>query len=753
MRLCLACFFLSVVNGFIAIAAPRPITPDVPLILVPAPGYEALDALGHADTMVRAWETAPESLRPMLAFFLESPRTRKNLYADRFNDVLRELDFHDIPVVLHIAADGPETAAPVDAVYEWITAHPAVRGVYISDFAFDDYPPVTDDPVWTPPVYRWLNDILKMTVAADRRFFLELGNDDWTRLMAQPWARAFLEALKNAAPHVVVMNDSRGPGHLARIGAMQGLWYEGIAENWGLTLTGESYTAAHFRTPGVSGVNTDASSMPPNLYRAQTLVGASAGATVYRIGESAPLWFGDRLQVWDEVIGPTFAELIELRAIPQKDWLMRDTHVAYRLNSAGDASAYRRNATDLDGVAAPGFLIAGAYGLPRPGQTPEYIPNTGRYGWVPVLRPDAGDDVIAAFDEVVLPGAMLDARDWTARLDSYYPQETPSEVYISRVGRTYYALHTLENDYAPQRFQIPGLPAPVRGIQAERTPQGVRVSWPFREGDLTYTVWRRLPSETRYGIVADDIDRREFLDAGYGEPDVVYYAVTSLTRETETLEGVLNFGDYRLYSAVESRMAETVELRRYETEAISRPMPVPPLDRRNSLNAREDPFAGETNPERRELARQAVDSIRRMADAYDARDVDALVGLYAENYTDVLGRTRESVRVTYETFFSRFRPGPVHWQVRRGAMNADGDFVLTCYLRFTGVELDDPTSRAVGRTVEFPLSPEREVDIVFRASNPAGGAGALAIVATNPPLPNLSDIFGRAVTGAEAPAN
>jgi ketosteroid isomerase-like protein len=233
----------------------------------------------------------------------------------------------------------------------------------------------------------------------------------------------------------------------------------------------------------------------------------------------------------------------------------------------------------------------------------------------------------------------------------------------------------------------------------------------------------------------------------------VFYTVTTLTQDNEPLIGLVNFGDYRMYSTVESRVEESVELRRFETRAVSRPLPDPPLDERNTVTLRSDPFADLRPIDRQRLARMAEDAVQRMQRAFRERDAAALTALYADDYADALGKTRETVRTAFELFFSRFRPGPVHWQARDAQIDADGNVELTGYLRFTGFAYDHPGEAVADRAVEFPLGPSREVTLTFRPSGSAESAqGGLSIVRTDPPLPNLNDLFGRAAIVAAEPS-
>jgi len=718
----------------------EPIPAERPWLIFRAPAPGEGDTLAYADNLKQLWSQIPDSLHPFAACELAGPRTATAGWGDRLKDVVNELQFGDIPTVLSIT-NSPQTAMPLADLRALFEQFAIIRGVHVSGLTFGDYPEfAAADPMGTPPQAAWLASVIDLAAQYSRRVIIELDGLAWIDLMANTRNQPVLDAMRQYPAVVVPMNGQHGPHSVVASSATMGLWLEGSAAQWGIASDSGWYAAAALVEPGVFGPRPGVT-MPPAFYRAMLLNGAMAGATVYRFPLADDLWAGANKRYWDEALEPTLRELVDKGFIARKDLVQEKAHVAYRLNAAASPAEREANLDDLDPIFHAGRMLQGAYTVELPGQAPELILNTGHFYWIPVLSPTAGDAALQQFKEVILPGALLDASAWRERLLTHYRPDGNGTAFIARVGRGIFVMHTRENFYEEQPFALAAVPAPVRGVSARRAAGGSELSWPFREGDVFYRVYRRELPSTRWEPVSGDIDSLSFLDTT--PPDstkTIAYAVTALTSETEPMEGTVNFGDYLVINAVESRIVEQAVLEPSTNATTS--VPPPP-----SAEAR--PAAQPFWPNLEDLTGDqlfAAQGIAGQLDAFEAAyrrgDAAASAAVYAPGYEDSAGWNADYVRAAYGLYFALFRPGPVHKQIRAwdftGLASTDREprVAVRVYWRMTGQRRDFSAQRLPGGEVALPPSPIGEVDFTFVKS------GEQWLVArTEPPLPRLEDFF------------
>ena len=714
-----------------------PISSDRPLFIFPAPGAEAADSLAHADRILSAWQMLPESLRPYCAFQLASPVTDDSFWPDRFQDVLREMQYSSIPVVVEIADGDPGSYFPLSDLRQLLNEFTIIRGLHVEGLTFNEYFTFGEmDPLGIPPQARWLAGAIDLAGEYGRLISIELGELHWPRIMANVWARPLYDAIARNKANVIPLNGQHGAQNITRSSALMGLWLEGAVDQWGLGCSSEWYREARFIEPGVFGVAGAEVEAPPALYRAMILNGAMAGAAVYRFDRAEDLWYGASKEHWDDVIFPTLTELIRRGHIARKDLVQRKARIAYRLNPAENAAEFRANLVDIDAVYGEGRMLRGAYGMERPGQVPELVLNEGRYYWIPILSPYASDEVLRQFEEVILPGAMLDAQAWRDRLDLYYAPDGEGDAFISKVGRGIFVMHTRENLFEEQSFRLSALPAPVRAFTAQRVAEGIELSWPFREGDLFYRVYRRVPPETEYTLVASDIDGRRYTDKTPGNSGSLRYTVTALTNEREAHSGTVNFGDYLVFSTVESRFVEEVFLDSITSSTTSVPM-IQAADERPKTQVWWPTGLEGLDANQLSAAQAIAARIEAWEQAFIEEDLEGVVANYAEDYEDAAGRGGEYVRAAYDLFFKMYRAGQMHRQIREWDMStyaANGEVGLVLYCRFTGIDEVGAQGRYADLPVDFPDVPEGEVRLRFAERD-----GAWRLIASDPPLPSLDD--------------
>ncbi|MCH8204025.1 MAG: hypothetical protein IID09_02620 [Candidatus Hydrogenedentes bacterium] len=733
------CAFLVAGPAMAIATLSDPISSERPLFVFAAPGEDAPDSLAHADRFLSAWQSLPESLRPFCALELESPVTDEAFWPDRFRDVLREMQFSSIPVVVKIANGDPRAFYPLTDLAQLLEEFTTIRGLHVEGLAFNEYYTFGEmDPLGIPPQTKWLMGAIEVAGQYGRLITIQLDELHWPRIMSNAWCKPLYDTIRNHKANVIPLNGQRGPQNVTRSSALLGLWLEDAVDQWGLECSSDWYREARFIEPGVFGAAGEGVRMPPTFYRAMVLNGAMAGAAVYRFDRAEDLWFGASRYYWDDVILPTLTEIVERGYIARKDLVQRKVRIAYRLNPAQSAEEFRANLADIDAVYGEGHMLKGAYGVERPGQVPELVLNTGRYYWLPILSPYALDEALRQFEEVILPGALLDAQSWRERLDLYYAPDGGGEAFVSRIGRGIFVMHTRENLYEEQSFQLAALPAPVRAITAERLEHGIRLSWPFREGDLFYRVYRRVLPETDYTLLASDVDARHYVDETAGNAGTVAYTVTALTNEREPYEGTINYGDFLVFNTVESRFDEEVLLDAFTRTASSTKI-VPPQDERPKTQEWWPTGLEGFDENEAFVARAVAARIEEWEQAYQAEDLDRVTGLYAEDYEDAFGRGIEYVRTAYDLLFKLYRAGQMHRQIRSWDLSGyskSGEVGLVLYCRFTAIDEVQSKGRYADLPVSFPDIPSGEVQLLFAQRD-----GAWRILRTDPPLPHMDDFI------------
>ena len=718
-------------------AGPVEISPQHPLLVFSHRLEIDLDAPSQAAGIYGIWEALPESLRPMAAIKLRVEGIDVRERQARLAQVLPLVT--PVPLVIE-AADGiPENFLPLDRLPALFRDHENIVGVHVSGLEFNEYYEFGDmDPLGTPPAVRWLIRAIEITAGSGRFISIALDELHWPRIMSNAWCRTLYEAIWQNRAYVIPLNAHRGSHNIARHSALMGLWLEGAVEHWGLAASPEWYRDANFDGPGALGAAENDRAMPPAFYRAMILNGAMSGAEAFFFEDPRDLWGGSGSHAWDEAIFPTLVEVIERGYIARKDLVSRKARVAYQLDPSRTSADFHRNLRDIDGVLDQGALLHGAYGMELPGQVPELVLNDGRYFWVPILSPYAPVDALNRFGAVVRPEMMAGVEHWKSLLAAHYPPGTAGTAFVTAVGRGVFVMHTRENLYEEQTFYIPDVPAPVRGLKAQRTPAGVLLSWPFREEDIAYTVYQRVPPAITFVPIVRNIDDRRFLVPDRGAGGTVIYGVAALTGAKEPYSGTVNYGDYLVVNRAQSRIAEEVVVTPSSTLAFAKP--VRPLARtrpkRQAWSAGLDDLEG---PQRR-VAEEVVERIDAWARAFERETLNGIVDLYAQDYADSEGGDLQQVRTAYHWFFDRYDGCHMRRQIRRWDFSGTLDLSRVSVLlhcRFMATAQTDATGRFADIPVHFPRTTGGDVWVTF-----SNLEGPWRIVETNPAVPDFDDLFG-----------
>ena len=607
------------------------ITPDHPLMIFEVSGVESADPVAYGQGVVQIWRALPEELKPYATLQIAMDGPGEEARQQRYQAALQEVQNAEVPVVIELAGRDARGAYTLSLAEELVRTFPCVKGIQARGLSFDEYYRFGADPALSiPPAAEWLMAATDLAARYGRFIAIQLDGLHWPRLMAHAWAGPLLAKFRECSPYVIPVARHRGAHNPARMGAAMGLWLEGAAGNWGVGATSHWYGDANFLSPGVFGQNPAPSSMPSGLYRAMILNGAMAGACVYVFEPGGDLWYGGDRRHWEGAIRPTLNEIVGQGLIARKKFVCEKAKVAYQLASARTPQDFHLNLRDIDGVLDEGLLIHGAYGMERAGQIPELIPNSGRHYWIPILSPQAPQEVLEGFARIVQPGVVTSVQGWTDLLDRYYRPDGVGTAFICRVGRGVFVMHNRENVRETQSYRIPNIPAPVRGIATERRDDGVLVTWPFREGDFAYKVYRRKGAEGPFALVARDLDERRWLDTEARPEEILTYSVTALTTETELYEGTVDYGECLALSTVESRIAEGATASPLLARDRSRPIH-PPGRAVTELQAWWPTFEGV--PEQRlAVAKTIVERLEKLDRSFAAEDLDGLLDLYTGDY-------------------------------------------------------------------------------------------------------------------------
>ena len=707
-----------------------------PLFVFNVTALQVDNPLDHASAVIGAWTNLPDELKPFSALrigpvFAEQTQRNEHLAA-----MLQRLQEAGIPIVLTVGRSS-EDVLPVTLIESLVRDFTCVKSLYIEGLSFSSYyPDAVLQAMPVVPLVDWLSKTVAVAKAYNRLCTIALDDLQWVRVMSNTWCSPIYDAMVQAKGSVAVVARMRGHSTIADTSAMLGLWLEGAVDHWGIAADSRWFDDAGFIEPGVFGVAMGSEKMTPSIYRAMVWNGVMSGATVYLFSPSTDLWFGQQKRHWEQAIYPTLVEVVTRNLIAPKNLVQKKAAVAYQVSPSRTADDFHLIMRDIDGVRDKGFLMHGVYGMERPGQVPELVPNTGRYFWIPILSTYATQEVLAGFAQVVRPATINSADEWRALVDRHYPVEGNNTAFVAQIGRGIFIMHTRENLFEEQRFSVPDAPAPIRGFDVSRGDTGVTITWARREGDLEYKVYRRIAPDSRYVLIASEIEETTFLDTGVKADDTAGYTITALTNEKEPYDGTLNFGDFIALSVVESRIAEEATVNALLGYGKSEPLP-PPADERPKEQTWW-PNLGGLAPEQMDVAREIVSQLEHFESALLSQDLAAVTGLYADSYSDPEGWGKQYVKRAYQWFFERTTPTFLQRQIRAWdfSASAEGRVSVSLFVRCNGNALVG----ADGTKSDLRLSFPREGDYVTKLTFVQDG-GAWRIVGTAPAFPNFKDLL------------
>lgn len=700
-------------------------------------------------TLQNAWTALPEFYQAHAAItvpHIDAPLPERSEWT---NANLAQLKSAGIPLAVSIANGSRKQYFLPDFVENLLNANPTIEALVVENFQFDTQNVNGDlDPQGTDPHIEWLKYIVTVVAKQNKKIIIRLDEINPILFTSNPAYKSLYDTLLANRDSVVLVYVQGGPHTILGNSALMGLWLEGAIGQWGIAMDSTAYSKAGFIKPGQFGATSPDSTTPApssNLYRAWLLNGAMIGASTYYFDNSDELWAGTQTRFWGQAIAPTLLELVQKGYIVRGDLAKRSAPVGYRVKPATTWTQFEENLVDLDPVFYQGRMIAAAYGVELPGQIPEWIPNTGRHYYIPILSPYASEDVLFSFEEVMMPGAVLTTTAWTDRLNGYYKADGTGAAFIKKVGRAFFIFNTRENIDEEQSYSLPDVPAPMHDISATREGTTITITWPFREGDVSYNVYRVVDPNldamhaAEFIEIARNVDTRTFLDEGIAPGETVVYSVTTLTNESAPVTGTVAYGEYKVISAVESRrdgfaLVEPYTMRSRTVNGI----PDPPSLATEAHSWRVAPDSTEDHVIR------AAEAISTMLDEFAARykneDLDGLMNLISDAYTDEAGTSKPVLRDLVETLFALFKAGPVHRQIRSWNLNDfefSGEIIVNCYMELSALEIDDTLVPHPVRAM--PRTGTREFEITFYEHHD----GSWKIKKTNPPLLRVRDIATR----------
>ncbi len=715
------------------------ISPDHPLFVFTVRDPAGGDTTRYMERITEAWTSLPETLRPYAVVEIDAPGSEVLSRHERYLTILAALQGAAVPTVITVADGNPRRYYPVTHLAELLHDFTCIKGISVSGMRLNEYDPLDAAQGMEPPrLVRWLSDAVLTAARYGRFAWISLDELGWLRVMSNTACAPLYAALRDCRGYVVPGLAYRGPHVTTELPALMGFWLEGAADYWGVAPDSRWYADACFDGPGRFGGAGNAEKMPSPLYRAMMLNGAMTGATVYAFPEERDLWFGPARHHWDTAIRPALEELLDKGLIARQDFVREKARLVYQLAPAANALEFHGNLRDLDGVCDLGLMAHAAYGMERPGQVPELILNHGERYWIPVVSAHAPTNALSGFAKVVHPGEVPTAEAWVEFLTPYSAADGEGTAFICRVGRGLYLMNTRENAAEMQTARVAEAPAPVRGLVARREGDGITLTWPFREGDVSYKVYKRVLPELRYTLLANGLDQRRFADPGVPEDATVAYAVTALTNEKEPFETTLNYGEYLALSVVESRIAEEVVVTPVLSYCEARPVapeaPVP------APSAPWWPAYEGLDETQRRMAMAIVERIEAWDRAASAQDLNGILDIYSTEYEDPQGWRFQYVRRAYQWLFERYSATRMHRQIRAWDFSpyaANRTARVLLYARLTGYALTDASGRVADVPMSLPAPEAADIWITWTDQE-----GVWRILHTDPALPNFKELLG-----------
>lgn len=689
------------------------ISAEHPAFVFPIPEPLAQTPGAYTESVTGFWAGLSEFFQAHSALHIPYQSGLPQDRIDKLNAILTPLKDSGVPLAITIARGPDYEFLRADAIDDLLRTHPSVQLLRVDRLRLDAAPDYGDlSAMVMEPIAAWLEQIVAVAKDRNVQLVIELDGLVPIKLMSDPRYEAAYRAMAEASDSVILTYRQGGFHSMTGNAALVGLWLEGAAGHWGMALDSSDYLLSGLISPGQMGINIFGASMPASVYRAWILLGAMTGAEIYWFHRPDEMWDGAQKRYWEQVIAPTLLQITRKAYIARKDLVSREAAVGYRLNAAIDAESLSANLNDVDPVFHRGELFQAAYSVIPAASTPEWIANAGDFFVVPILSPYASDDALFTFKEVFTPGTGLNVNAWRERLREYYPGTESSEAYVHKVGRAIFVFHSAENSYGPQRYSVDGGPSPLYDITATREGNTVTVAWPFREGDVSYSVYRAVDppmdalTPEMFEEIATGIDVRTYVDEDVPPGSTVLYSATAITNENAPISGVVDFGEYKIVSAVESRVDGFAFIEPYTM-------------RSRSVNGfgTPDPSAEPLQENWSSIPKDADEHVRRaygnieavlakLGTALQDGNIDEAMTCFTDDYSNGEAGNRASLRGILKALVNTRRIGPVQFQVQewnRNDFEFSGEIITTTFARILTLDRRTMTTQSIPSPLETQL--------------------------------------------------
>jgi hypothetical protein len=630
------------------------ISAEHPLLIIMAPHEHADDYHANARRMVECWEQLDDEIKPYVTVQFEG------ICDDHFrrNEVLLPIaERAGMPITLQIQTNNADVndAIPYDRVRRYVDDYSCIVGLQIVESSLRTFVGHGGGPEYTMGRNaRYARDIIRTCGQYGLFMSWQQMTENFAAVGSSVDNEALFETVCEFGEYVVPMHemnceDSKYIDHLSTMG----LWLSGTTAQWGVEAQSWYWSDAGYSDPGC--FLPGSLKMPGEVYSIMFLLGASAGAAAYSVEPGTDFWYGG--ETWIE---PTFKRLVRERLIPSRAEVLETTPVAYHMPRCEKPSDFHRISEDLDFDRNGGRLIRATYGVFDRARDAEMIPNTPRYGWIPLLPTQTPKSVLDAFDLVIRPGDLKNIDHARDTMNDHFPPVDRGEAWSVEAGPLAVAANSHENWYVPEIVKI-SVPKRPTGITLTRGNRGQILTWNRHEGDREYNVWRSRDGSdiclTRQPIAEG---RFHIVDGVDGD----LYSVSAVTGARESIEGVLHLHEFLVFSRRESRRTEWVGV---DGERVERPRlgemlcpATPDILAKESRSAKctliedlQSPVIDDTDTNAGTM-REVMDAMVEWKQAIEAEDIDRILDCYAESYREPDGRTTESVGVVFRSVFRKY---------------------------------------------------------------------------------------------------
>ena len=287
---------------------------------------------------MKCWQHLPADIRPYCAVTMDPGSLDVKERLEIWRRMLRDVQPHNIPIVLQVAGDETEWTTPVAAVETMLKEFSCIKAVQVVEWRCAYYTQFGGElDLAIPANLRYLAELLKLCGRYGKHLSLQFQTD-LAHLATDQLAGPLREVFREYRDYVLPQNECIPPSYYLAQAAACGLWLAGYCEHWGMEpqwwwwTKGESY----FIRPGVFGVEAELETDEARyarLYRAFIIEGALMGATVFSIEPPQDVWHGEATDErhFDQVIYPTLRQIIEQRLIATREEVLKQAKVAYQL--------------------------------------------------------------------------------------------------------------------------------------------------------------------------------------------------------------------------------------------------------------------------------------------------------------------------------------------------------------------------------------------------------------------------------------